>query len=176
MSSYSRKAILFTVLSCCLLWTEGSADSSTSEVVRFLPDDSIPQDVLRAFVDARPIGEYRVVEIDTDALREMIREAREAASSSTKLTISFPLVDESMISLELNAAGEHYDGWQAGIGTFIGTVAGLEYSSVTCVLGPDGSVNLTIRVPGERYAIRKTSLLPYHVYWTLKQGFRKRID
>ncbi len=176
MLSYSRNAVLLTVLSCCLLLSEGHADSSASEVVKFLPDDAIPQHVLWDFIDARHIGEYRVVQIDTDALRTMIRDARDTAPSSAKPTISLPLVDETMVSIELNAADEHHDGWQSGIGTFIGRVVADEYSSVQCVLGPDGSVHLTIRTSGERHAIRKTSLLPYHVYWTLGQGFNKKID
>ncbi len=176
MLSYSRNAVLLTVFSCCLLLSEGRADSSASEVVKFLPDDAIPQDILRDFIDARHIGGYRVVQIDTDALRAIIRDAHESASSSAKPVISFPLVDGSTVSIELIAAEEHYDGWQSGIGTFIGRVVGDEYSSVQCVLGPDGSVHLTIRTSGERHAIRKTSLLPYHVYWTLGQGFNKKID
>ena len=176
MSLVSRNSVVFTVLSCWLLFAESSADSPTSEVVKFLPDDAIPHDVLRAFVDARHIGEYRVVEIDTDALRLKIREAHESISASAKPTIRFPLVDESVVSIELRTSDEHYDGWQSGMATFIGRVAADEYSSAQCVIGPDGSVSLKILVMGKRHAIQKTSLLPYHIYWTLGEGFEKKID
>ena len=171
--------IRFVVTSCALLiafTTAGVADPSSPSFVRFVHDDSLPKDVLDSFLQARHIGDYRVVEIDTDALRQMLREAYPPSDGSDLPTISLPLVDRALVKIVLRGGGESHSGWQSGIASFLGRVAGDEYSSVQCVISPDRSANLTIRTAGKRYKLEKTSVLPYHVYWSLGEGFSQQID
>ena len=176
MFSPSVRAKCIFALACCLISTGSIADSSSSSVVKFLPDDALPQEVLSAFLEARHVGDYRVVEVDTDALRQMIREAYPPSTVAGLPRISLPLIDMSLVEIGLRGGGEEHAGWQTGIATFLGRVTEDEYSSVTCVVAPDGSVNLTIRTAGKRYKLEKTSLLPYHVYWSLGEGFSRKID
>jgi hypothetical protein len=152
------------------------ADSESSTVVRFLPDDALPQDVLGSFLEARHVGEYRVVEFDSDALRQALREAYPPSSASKSPTITLPLIDGALVTIELRGGGEEHDGWQAGFATFMGKVAGDEYSWIICVVSPDGSASLTMSTAGKRFKLEKTSLLPYHVYWSLGKGSSQKID
>jgi len=173
MDSIARNTVLFFSLSQFLVSIDAVADSSAITFVRFVPDEAIPTATLQAFRDSGQIDEVRIVTIDTDSLRFAIREAHAPAPSQDKPILTFPLLNESLVSIELKAADEYFDGWQSGIAAFRGTVVGVELSSVQCVIGPDGSVSMTIRVPGRRYAIRKSPLLPYHFYYTLRKDFRK---
>ena len=164
------------VMACGVFSAGSIADSSSPSVVKFLPDDVLPHDVLSAFLEARHVGDYRVVEVDVDGLRQMIREAYVPSGVSGPPAISLPLIDMSLVKIVLRGGGEEHAGWQTGIATFFGRVAEDEYSSVICVVGPDGSVNLTSRVNGKRYKLEKASLLPYHVYWSLGEGFSQKLD
>jgi len=156
--------------------TSSIADPGSSSFVRFVHDDLLPEDVLDSFLKARHIGDYRVVEIDTDALRQMLREAYPPSDDSDSPTISLPLIDGALVKIELGGGDESHSGWQVGFASFLGRVAGDEYSSVQCVISPDGSANLTIRTAGKCYKLEKTSVLPYHVYWSLGEDFNRQID
>lgn len=105
----------------------------------------------------------------------MIREIANNAGMSEAPTMQLPLVDESIVLVELADAKEYFDGWQTGQASFYGRVIGDEYSQVQCSISPDGSVHLIVRTAGKRHAMQKTSLLPYHVYWTSGE-FVKKID
>jgi len=167
MSNIARIVFAVTTLTYCLASVESRAGESSADVVKFLPDNIVDNDVLDEFIAKRPIKDYRVVEIDVDALRTIIRQAHESIQSSTKPTISLPLLDGTAVSIELLQAEEHHESWQSGIASFIGRVVGSEPSSVVCIVGPDGSLSLTMSLPRDRYKIEKTTLLPYHIYWTM---------
>lgn len=169
----------FLVTSCALLlalMTLGVADSESPSFVNFVNDDVLPEDMLESFLDARHVGDYRVVEIDTDALRAFLRDAYPQADASELPTISLPLVDGTYVEVLLRDGGEHYFGWRAGFASFYGSISGDEYSTVQCTVSPDGSASLTIRTAGRRYKLDKTPVLPYHVYWLLGEGFYQQID
>jgi len=176
MPDISKRALGVAAIACVSVWGSGGANSSHSEVVRFLSADAIAEDVLHAFIAKRRVQDYRVVRIDSDALRTMIRDAHESIASSSTPTISLPLLDGSIVSIELLQAEEHFESWKSGMATFIGRIEGIEYASVTAVLAPDGSLDLTMTISPERYKIEKTTLLPYHVYWTMAPGYEKKID
>ena len=173
MSTLTRIAVLLVTL---LFSFVAEGDNVESNFVRFFPDDAIPESVLRAFLASGAMAEYRIVTVDVDALRETIRDAH-TTTDAQKSTISFPLLDESTVSIEIQAAGEHHEGWQSGIAQLIGKVTGDEFSMVQGLFAPDGSTHLTIRTGGERYAIRKSSVLPYHFYYTIGwDAGAKKID
>ena len=176
MPNYSKSTIGVAAVACALAWVSSGANSSSAEIVRFLSVDAIAEDVLNAFIAKRSIQDFRVVTIDSDALRTMIRGAQESIASSSTPTVSLPLLDGSTVSIELLQAVEHFDSWQSGMATFVGTVEGEEYGGVTAVLTPDGSLDLTMTISSGRYKIEKTALLPFHVYWTMVPGIRKKID
>ncbi len=169
--------LMITSLALLLAFKASSiADPGSPSFVRFVHDDSLPKALLDSFLKARHVGDYRVVEIDTDALRQTLRDAYSSSDRSDSPTISLPLIDGALVKIELRGGGESHSGWQAGIASFLGRVAGDEYSSVQCVITPDGSANLTIRTAGHRYKLEKTSVLPYHVYWSLGEDFSQQID
>ncbi len=152
------------------------ADSESPSFIRFLDDDVLPKDMLESFLDARHVGEYRVVEIDTDALRQILRDAFTSSVDSETPTISLPLVDGTYVEVLLRSGGENHSGWQAGFGSFFGSISGDELSTVQCTISPDGSTSLVIRTEGKRYKLDKTAILPYHVYWLRGEGFYQQID
>ncbi len=173
MSTPTRIVVLLTMLLCSFV-VEG--DDPASDFVRFFPDDAVPESVLRTFLASGSISEYRIVSVNIDALRQAIRDAQTTGDSENR-TIVFPLIDESIISIEIRAADEHHDGWKSGIAQLRGSVEGDEYSMVQGTFAPDGSAHLTIRAGGQRYAIRKSSVLPYHFYYTLNfETGSKKID
>lgn len=176
MSLTSKVAIGFSILAYFAIAVGSNAETPESAVVKFLPDDVLPQRVLSDLLVARHVGDYRVVEVDTDALRQLIRDASASPTETDPPSISLPLVDQSPISIELNDANESHQGWQTGIASFHGQVAGDEMSTVICMIAPDGSMNLVIRTAGRRYKLEKSPLLPYHIYWVRGEGFSRKID
>ena len=173
MLTPTRIAVLGMTLICSL---GVFADNVTSNFVRFFPDHTIPKSVLRTFLASGSIGEFRIVSVNVDSIRQAIRDAQ-ASSNPKNRTIQFPLIDQSIVSIEIQSAEEHHDGWKSGIAQLYGRVVGDEYSMVQATFGPDGSAHLTIRANGKRYAIRKSSVPPYHFYYTLNYNSRsKKID
>ena len=166
MSAYTRNAFLLCIL---LLGLAPTGHGDESDFVQFFADDAIPDSVLRAFLESGSIAEYRVVTVEVDSLRELIRNSSFAPEAKTP-TVSFPLLDGTVVSVELTAAAEHHEGWQSGFASLFGKVSGDEFSTFQGVLAPDGSAHLTIRTGGQRYAIRKSSVLPYHFYYTIDRS------
>jgi len=175
MSLTSRTAIRNMALACLVIASGSHAESSAPTIITFVPDDVLPEVVLSDLLSARRVADYRIVTVDSDGLRQLIRDASPSPTGSVWLEISLPLVNQSLISIELTSGEESYDGWQSGIASFFGKVAGNEMSSVQCVIAPDGSVSLVIRAAGKRYKLDKMSLLPYHIYWE-DEGSSRRID
>jgi len=176
MSIVLRAVTRLSVLACFAVATGASAETPASKVISFLPDDVLPQSVLTEFLGARHVGDYRVVEVNVDALRQILRDASTSSAAADPPKIFLPLIDQSVVSIELSSGGESHDGWQAGIASFYGKVAGDEVSTAQCVIAPDGSMNLVIRTAGKRYKLEKSPLLPYHIYWVLGEGFSRKID
>jgi len=150
--------------------------SESQPFIQFVDDGELPGDVLETFLKTRPVGDYRVVRIDTDALRQMLRNADLPASDSKVPKIFVSLVDGTLVEVLLKSGGESHSGWQTGLASFRGTVAGDQYSMVKCVVSPDGSADLVIRTAGQRYKLEKTSIPPYHVYWSWDPDFSRKID
>jgi len=144
---------------------EVSANPSPVSFIRFVDDAALPESVLDSMLQKRHVSEYAVVTVDTDALREFLRKTNSAGQESDPPSILLPLVDGTLVTVVLRGGGESYSGWETGIASFLGKVAGDEYSTVQCVIGADGSVNLVIRTAGQRYKLDETSVLPYHLYW-----------
>ncbi len=153
-----------------------SLASESQAFIQFVDDGELPGDELETFLEKRPVGDYRVVRIDTDALRQMLRNAFPPAIDTKGPTISLSLVDGSLVEVLLKGGGESHSGWQTGFASFLGTVVGDQYSTVQCVMSPDGSADLVIRNAGQRYKLEKTSILPYHVYWSWDPEFSRKID
>ena len=171
----SKIAIRSIALACLVIASGSHAESSAPTLIAFLPDDVLPEAVLNDFLSARRVADYRVVTVDADALRQLLRDA--SPSESDWLEISLPLINQSRISIEVRAGGESHDGWQSGFATLVGKVAGNELSRVICVIAPDSSVSLIIReAGGKRYKLEKTPLLPYHIYWERGEGSSRKID
>ena len=164
------------VLACLSVASATSAETPTSDFIVFLPDNVLPESVLSEFLEARHVGDYRVVTVNADALRKMLRDASTLSAAAEPASITLPLIDQSMISIEVRSGGESHEGWKSGFATFRGRVSGDELSTAQCVIAPDGSISLLIRTAGKRYKLEKTSLLPYHVYWVLGAGFEQKID
>ncbi len=171
----SKIALPNVALACLVIASGIHAESSAPTLIEFLPDDVLPEAILNDYLSARRVADYRVVTVDADALRQLLRDA--SPSESDRLEISLPLINQSRILIEIRAGGESHDGWQSGFATFVGQVAGNELSTVQCVIAPDGSVSLVIReAGGKRYKLEKTPLLPYHIYWERGEGHNRKID
>ena len=174
MSQTLKMAIRNTALACLVIASGSHAESSAPTVITFFPDDVLPEAVLTELLSAKRVADYRVVTVDVDALRQLLRDA--PPSESDWLEISLPLFNQSLISIEIRAGGESHEGWQSGFASFVGKIAGNELSTVQCVIAPDGSVNLVIRGAGKRYKLEETALLPYHIYWQQGEGSSRKID
>ena len=156
------------------MWPTGHSDES--EFIQFFPNDAVPSSVLQAFLDSGPIAEYRIVTVDVESLREVIRASGIPPDTRT-FTIPFPLLDGTAVSIEITAAGEYHEGWQTGHAQLLGKVHDDELTMFQGVLAPDGSARLTLRTRDQRYSIRKSSMLPYHFYYRLDQrSGPKKID
>lgn len=174
MSLSSKMAIRNTALACLVIASGSHAETSTPTVFEFLPDDVLPEAVLYEWLSERQVANYRVVTVDADTLRQLLRDA--SPTDSDRLAISLPLVDQSLISIEIISGGEWHDGWRSGFASLLGKIAGDELSTVQCVIAPDGSMSLVIRGAGNRYKLDKTPLLPYHIYWEQGEGSGQEID
>jgi len=156
--------------------TFNSFASESERFIQFVDESELPVNVLEALLKKRRFGDYRVVRVDTDALRQMLRDAYSSTSDTIKPSISLSLVDGTPIDVLLKNGGESNSGWQAGFASFLGSVAEDEYSTVQCLISPDGSADLVIRKAGNRYKLEKTEILPYHIYWSRELEFSKKID
>ena len=135
------------------------------------PDDQVEHADLESFIQQRPLDAYRIVTVDSDALRTVIRDVGQHPGFQLRL------LSPSPVTLIAKSAEEHSDGWQSGLATWMGTVAGDDSSSATFVVSPDGSVNgkINSRESG-RIAIEPIPNTPYHIVWRLQQGFEQIID
>lgn len=161
------------------IWLAGAnsiASADDAAIIRFAADEAVSSPVIEEFVGNRPVERYRIVEIDADALRSAIRAAQEALEGSDTATLELPLLDETIVQIELRRAAEHYDSWRSGFASFSGAITGGGYSKISGGIAPDGSVSLYIHAPPDYFKIEPTSVLPYHVYWIMSPDVKTKID
>ena len=79
-----------------------------------VPDAQIDHAAMEDFISKRPIGAYRIVTVNSDALRSVIRQ------SEVQPTFDLVLLDAIPITLVAKEATEYSSGWQTGQATWLG--------------------------------------------------------
>jgi hypothetical protein len=120
--------------------------------------------VLARFLDSKPVERYRIVKIDSDAFRSVIRD-----SSSGQIT-EIELFSDEIIGVKSIQREEHASGWQTGMANWIGKIVGQETSSVQMLLIPGGGVRATFVTSTGYYRIEQPEYMPYHVLWQMDRG------
>lgn len=127
--------------------------------------------VVREYLSARPIDKYRIVTVDADQIRTHIR----AQGSESDFEVS--LLDDAKTSLQRSASDEGNDGWQAGIGAWLGHIDSDRESFVQFVLAPDGTINGVLRSSTiGRVEIEPIRGTPHHLMWSMAPDFERQID
>lgn len=165
---------LMATATAVILLAGGGVVVAAEDAARFLadvPEDQIERADLEAFIAKRPLDAYRIVRVDSDVLRALIRKA------DLQSDFELRLLATSTITLVATHAEEHSTGWQNGFGTWSGRVAGDDYSYAMFAVSPDGSVHGTVRSrEAGRIRIEPIPYTPWHIVWRLQKGFRQRID
>jgi len=126
--------------------------------------------VIDSFTSRRPMSKYRVVTVDSDLLRTLIRE-------STDEGFEIRLFDDGFIKLVTRGARESSSGWDTGIGTWVGGVADDEMSSASFIVGPDGSVNGVVHTAElGRIKIEPIKGTSHHLIWRFDSSVSTNID
>lgn len=147
------------------------SSSDKDAILVDVPDDQIDHADLEEFIEKRPMDAYRIVHVNSDALRTVVRRVNQQPS------FELQLLNTSPVTLVAEDAEEHSSGWQSGLATWRGTVAGADYSYAMFIVSPDGSVNGKVRSRDfGRIAIEPIPNTPYHIVWQLQDGFSQKID
>ena len=129
------------------------------------------QEAIQKFTEFHPVGEFRIVEFNSNQFRELIRNANGAAGFELRL------LDDGPIRVVAEAAGESHSGWQSGFASWIGRVGNEKLSSVQFLASPDGTIDGLIFSPSTgRIKIDAVPDTPYHIIWGLEEGIRQRLD
>ena len=132
-----------------------------AQVIRKVGENLLDRAVLDEFFKKKSVAEYEVVTVDADSIREYIR------NSNGRKDLQIALIDDYSVAIAPNRSDEYSSGWQSGISTLSGRVAGVTESFATILVSPDGSIRATISVPGRWYRIESSGQLPYHVVWRM---------
>ncbi len=142
-----------------------SSDASGQMSPGFLIDvdeAQLDKGVLESFLQSKPpIARYRLVQVDADTFRTVIRDPTPGLESVIQL------FDNERITVKTIQQREHVSGLQTGIGTWLGKVVGQDASTVQMVIAPDGGVEATFLTSSGRYRLEGIGLPPYHVVWQM---------
>ena len=136
-----------------------------------VPPATLDSEAVESFVSTRWVGEYRVVFVDVDELRAVIRE------SEVNEILRIQLLDEKPVELIAAKAEEYSSGWQTGHAAWRGGVGNEELSSAVFVVDPSGELNGVINssLLG-RVKIEKVPDTNFHVIWKRAKGFYQPHD
>ena len=135
-------------------------------VLADVPEAEIDRMAVSRFVSRLPIGDYRIVSIDGDALRAIIRNA------NAEPAFDVQLLDPEPVTLIAREAQEYYSGWQSGHAGWGGAIQGQELSSATFVIDPNCVVDGSINSP--RTGTVKFERIPdtsHYLIWALAPDF-----
>lgn len=138
--------------------------SATLGLIADVRSSEIDNDLIAQFPSKRRVAEYRVVHIDSDMLRNYIRQLdQEPGLTARFLAQEIPIIAEGGV--------EHSAGWQAGFARLGGRVANDPFSTVSLVIGPDGAVSGVVRSPTiGRIKIDPIPGTSQHVIWRRDYG------
>jgi hypothetical protein len=129
--------------------------------------------VIREFVQARPAAEYRIVNTNIDELLENMRRA----SADPSHIIEIQLLNNEVTRLSSMQAQEHASGWQAGLGTWRGSILGDETSSASFTVSGDGRLNGYVRsAEFGRIKVEPIQDSSFHLIWLADPNFVMQID
>lgn len=144
---------------------------SQRQILRDVSDKNLDHRALESFLTKRPMGAYRIVEIDSNELQARIRESEESS------IFEIALISETPVRLIAKSADEFHSGWRTGQSTWLGKVDDDEVSSARFLVAPDSTVNATIRsVEFGRIKIEPIPSTPYHIVWTMDPSYTRKID
>jgi hypothetical protein len=130
----------------------------------------LDHEVIANFTSTKPMTEFRIVTVDTDSFRTFIREP-------TTGVIEIKLLDDDYVKLVTQGARESHSGWSTGFGMWIGKIEGVEESSASFQVNPDGSMDgrvLSARLG--RIKIEPIKGTPHHLIWRFDPSITVNID
>lgn len=144
--------------------------SSPDRVFTDVPDASLDHAVIEDFLLRRPLAAYRIVSVNSDLLRERVR------NIDTDQTIELALLGSEPQAFVSVGAKEHSEGWQTGFSTWVGQIESDETSRISFVVSPDGSVNGVLQsAESGRIKIEPIKGTPHHIIWQAGP-IKRRID
>lgn len=128
---------------------------------------------IREFVQSRPAAKYRIVNTNAEELLENIR----TASADPTHIIEVQLLSNELTELGSVEAQEHVSGWQAGLGTWRGSIVGDESSSGSFTVSGDGRLNGYVRsAEFGRIKIEPVQDSAFHLIWSADPTFVMQTD
>ena len=106
------------------------------------------------FSAGRPMSRYRVVSINQDVFRNIVR--------GNEQEFQLPLFDDTILNLSAYSMEEYVSGPRNGMASWMGRDIDDDNSAVSLVVGPDGHVIGNIKISDGIYEIQATDTLPYH--------------
>lgn len=144
--------------------------SGSASIFTDVPNSQIDHGSIEGFLAKRHIGAYRIVSVNSDALREQIRRENDDQD------FEIPLFESPPLSFVASASEEHSSGWQTGLASWLGQVKGDEESGVSFLIAPDGTINGVIRSKATgRVKIEPVKGTLHHVIWSLAPGLERKI-
>lgn len=154
--------------------TDDSSTSLLTNVTPLLtdvPESQLDHQILESFLRVRPIGAYRIVRIDSDSLRTIIRQSADVPG------FDIQLLDSDPTKLITHSAIEHSSGWQTGLANWSGIADGGKAGRSSFVIAPDATVSgVFYTLQHGRIKIEPIPGTPHHIVWQWDPGYTKKID
>ncbi len=125
--------------------------------------------ILEQFLEKRPVHRYRVVTIDSDSIRSIIRD-------EYNNLLPLNLFDDTKLVSYASSKDDYVTGFEAGISAWSGGIIGEEYGSVVLVIDANGMIEGTIRTSDGYYRITRAGRSPYQFIWQIVPGYTETID
>lgn len=145
--------------------------SGSTQFFSDVEEDDIDAVAVSRMLEKRRISAYRVVQVDSDAIRAQLRQGE------IQNGIDFRLLDDIPVTFVPRQAADHTDGWKTGLGMARGQIRGDPESYAQFVIGADGAMNGVFRsVEFGRIKIERIPDTPHHMIWKLGPGLDMKID
>jgi hypothetical protein len=125
--------------------------------------------ILQKFLQERPVHRYRVVTIDSDSIRSIIRDEYNDL-------LPLNLFDDTKLVSYASSKEDWLTGVRTCISRWSGGIIGEEYGSVVLVIDANGMIEGTIRTSDGYYRITRAGRSPYQFIWQIVPGYTETID
>ena len=131
--------------------------SSTGPIFVSVDESLVDDTAIQKMIAGASVNRYRLVEVNTDILREHMR------GEKALQDIYLPLFDGLSIMGRPSEAREFHTGQRRGFGTWRGSVNGDGKSLLSIVVAPGGETEIDIISDQGNYRVSRITGTPYHL-------------